>query len=528
MNFGRRLYTNVMCVVLITLTLICIAGVDAETINCPLSERIDLSEGVRDMEGSVRFAGNIYPPESYTTSGENRRYSCVCTQRKCVYVCCFHIDRSKCEESSLPLNRTASNRLSTEDNMLEEVDLRESNEFWLIYETPPAWNYMPGYSLQISGHEGELINDGSFAYGTKVYASRTYCINPAEDSMPHVWIKETDEHLEVHRWHSLGMIISIPFLVATLIVYALIPDLRNIPGKSLMCYVFALTISYLVLILIKRSMFDSTPDWCTAIGYAYYFSVMSSFFWLNVMAFDIYWTFGGRRRRTTDQSKFLLYCCYGFGCPLVFLTIALVADHTELMYTSLRPGFGDGQCLFKGEQFVSFLYLYLPLVLLVSANLFFFISTAVKINSIERCTAAALQGESGRHSKYTNERNRYGLYVRLFVVMGVTWTFEFITWIADSQHWLVHVTDVCNCITGVFIFFLFVWKRKVWKLLQQRLSSARHAREAIASLMSVVFPSCRLNGKRAQNHNQSPFSVSGTRTTSLAPNRRLSAVTSSF
>lgn len=59
-----------------------------------------------------------------------------------------------------------------------------------------------------------------------------------------------------------------------------------------------------------------------------------------------------------------------------------------------------------GEQFVSFLYLYLPLVLLVSANLFFFISTAAKINSIERTTAAALQGESGRHSKYTNERNR--------------------------------------------------------------------------------------------------------------------------
>lgn len=146
------------------------------------------------------------------------------------------------------------------------------------------------------------------------------------------------------------MIISIPFLVATLIVYALIPDLRNIPGKSLMCYVLMLMVSYLALILIKRSVFDGSPDWCTGIGYAYYFSVMSSFFWLNLMAFDIFWTFGGRRRRTTDQGKFLLYCCYGFGSPLIFLAIALVADHTELMYTSLRPGFGDGQCLFKGME----------------------------------------------------------------------------------------------------------------------------------------------------------------------------------
>ena len=50
----------------------------------------------------------------------------------------------------------------------------------------------------------DALQDGSFAYGAKVYASRTYCINPAEDSTPHVWIMETDEHLEVHRWHSLG------------------------------------------------------------------------------------------------------------------------------------------------------------------------------------------------------------------------------------------------------------------------------------------------------------------------------------
>uniref|UniRef100_A0A182PLA5 G-protein coupled receptors family 2 profile 2 domain-containing protein n=1 Tax=Anopheles epiroticus TaxID=199890 RepID=A0A182PLA5_9DIPT len=393
------------------------------------------------------------------------------------------------------------NRASWTENALEEVDLRESSEYWLIYSTPPAWNSMPGYSLQISGHEGELFDDGSFAYGAKVYASRTYCINPTEDSTPHVWIKETDEHLEVHRWHSLGMIISIPFLLATLLVYALIPDLRNIPGKSLMCYVFTLTVSYLALILIKRSVFDDTPDWCTAIGYSYYFSVMSSFFWLNLMAFDIFWTFGGRRRRTTDQGKFLLYCCYGFGCPLIFLAIALLADHTDVMYTSVRPGFGDGQCLFKGERFVSFLYLYLPLVLLVSSNLFFFISTAAKINSIERTTAAALQGESGRHSKYANERNRYGLYVRLFVVMGVTWTFEFITWITDAQNWLAYVTDICNCICGVFIFFLFVWKRKVWQLLQQRLS-----------------------GKAVRKYNQPLFSVSGTRTTSVAPARSPSAL----
>uniref|UniRef100_A0AAG5D6E1 Uncharacterized protein n=1 Tax=Anopheles atroparvus TaxID=41427 RepID=A0AAG5D6E1_ANOAO len=154
-----------------------------------------------DRKGAIRYAGNIYPPEEYSrepTENEGdggRYYSCVCTRRKCVYVCCYYVNRTNCEESStLRLNRTIAGpgRAAWSVADLEEVELRGNADYWLIYATPPTWNYMPGHALQISGHEGELIADGSFAYGAKVYAPRTFCINPTDDSMPHVWIKETD------------------------------------------------------------------------------------------------------------------------------------------------------------------------------------------------------------------------------------------------------------------------------------------------------------------------------------------------
>lgn len=50
------------------------------------------------------------------------------------------------------------------------------------------------------------------------------------------------------------MLISVPFLLVTLIVYSLIPELRNLHGKCLMCYVFGLTvIRYFILTLFDES-----------------------------------------------------------------------------------------------------------------------------------------------------------------------------------------------------------------------------------------------------------------------------------
>ncbi|XP_050093983.1 G-protein coupled receptor Mth2-like [Anopheles aquasalis] len=457
--------------------------------DCSLEDRIDLTNGTMEPgNGTIQYAGGLYDQEHYFENQE-QRYSCVCKWRVCIYVCCYHIDADRCELAQLPLN--VSVRTATGSRVREQVNLKQSARYWLIYARPPAWNSTAGYVMRLFGYEAELHEDGSLAYGSNVYASKTYCVNPGSDPIPFVWFLEQNDQVDVHHWHSLGMIISVPFLIATLIVYILIPDLRNIPGKSLMCYVLALTSSYVTLVVIKRSVIIM-PDWCQLVGYLCYYSLMSSFFWLNVMAFDIFWTFGGRRRSTTDRGKFLLYCCYAYGVPMTFLAGALVADKTELLPTTIRPGFGDGQCLFKAEQFVSLVYLYLPLALVVSTNLFFFISTASKISLIERNTAAALRGDSGRHSRFTNERNRYGLYVRLFVVMGVTWMFELISWVADTHHWWVYVTDICNCSSGVFIFFLFVWKRKVLMLLQER-----------------------LNGKKVRSQAQPLFSMTATRTTAL-------------
>lgn len=127
------------------------------------------------------------------------------------------------------------------------------------------------------------------------------------------------------------MLLSIPFLIATFCVYgesltydifllknikkklillnflknffnknlkyfsptAFIPELRNLHGKCLMCYVFSLMILYLGLsaVQIDLSIMKVESFGCQFIGYAIYMSVLLCFFWLNVMCYDIWSTF---------------------------------------------------------------------------------------------------------------------------------------------------------------------------------------------------------------------------------------------
>jgi G protein-coupled receptor Mth (Methuselah protein) len=88
------------------------------------------------------------------------------------------------------------------------------------------------------------------------------------------------------------MLFSVPFLIATFLVYALIPELRNIHGKSLMCYVSGLTIGYISLSISQLHDGSTIPEpACEILGYVTYSALLISFFWVNVMCIDIWLTF---------------------------------------------------------------------------------------------------------------------------------------------------------------------------------------------------------------------------------------------
>uniref|UniRef100_A0A182LY68 G-protein coupled receptors family 2 profile 2 domain-containing protein n=2 Tax=Anopheles culicifacies TaxID=139723 RepID=A0A182LY68_9DIPT len=282
------------------------------------------------------------------------------------------------------------------------------------------------------------------------------------------------------------MLLSVPFLLLTLLVYACIPELRNMHGKSLMCYVLGLSVGYTVLSMVQLRVFPGSSLSCVISGYIVYFSFMVSFFWLNVMSFDIYWTFKGVTGvRSSETKKFLFYSLYAWGCPIMLVLSALVADNTDILPPYLRPQFGTTRCLFVENKLIEFLYLYMPLLILVFMNVVFFVITALRIYKTQCETSVIRRGDSKRHTKLDNDRDRFGLYLRLFIVMGVTWSLEIISWAVDNNAWIFYVSDVCNCIQGFLIFALFVLKQKIKRLIYKKFGIRENKQEQKKSSCST-------------------------------------------
>lgn len=107
--------------------------------------------------------------------------------------------------------------------------------------------------------------------------------------------------------------------------------------------------------------------------------------------------------------------------------------------------------------------------LIVLCNIFLFISTAIKIQKHRKDTAHHLNGsESKRHD---DNKQWFNLYLKLFIVMGITWSMEIVSWLLSTvktPQYLWYITDLANTLQGVIIFIIFVCKKKIKRLLLKK------------------------------------------------------------
>uniref|UniRef100_A0A8D8EYJ3 G-protein coupled receptor Mth2 n=2 Tax=Culex pipiens TaxID=7175 RepID=A0A8D8EYJ3_CULPI len=254
-------------------------------------------------------------------------------------------------------------------------------------------------------------------------------------------------------------------MLVTLLIYLCIPELRNLHGKCLISYIFAMIFCYSIMLYSKL---DDKLYYCY---YHLYFWTMAGFFWLNVLCFDIFWTFSSGVVKQGERRRFLYYSLYAWGCPLILLGLLALIDNTSFVPEDFRPQISAYHCYFGGEhsRVKALIYLYSILLVLIPVNLLFFVITLSRIIGIQRATDAILQRGSRRHNSSEN-RYRIHLYLRLFVVMGVMWMFEVISFGVCPEGSCMLVTDILNCLLGVFIFLMFVCKTNVKQMILKRIS----------------------------------------------------------
>lgn len=121
--------------------------------------------------------------------------------------------------------------------------------------------------------------------GVKIFTcSEHYAISPSI----------TSQHQEDARFkiYSIGLLISVLFLLATLAVgFLLISNHHVLHWRCQTNYVICLLIGDLLLAITQLAGHSLSGASCIVIAHLMHFFFLATFFWLNAMCFNIWWTF---------------------------------------------------------------------------------------------------------------------------------------------------------------------------------------------------------------------------------------------
>ncbi|XP_011548161.3 G-protein coupled receptor Mth2 [Plutella xylostella] len=302
-------------------------------------------------------------------------------------------------------------------------------------------------------------------------------------------------------FYAVGLLISVPFLLATACVYTLIRELRDTHGKALACHSVSLATAFSCLAATQLAGHAFPTLVCSVMAYLIQFSFVSCFFWLNVMCFDtllnVRRNINNSPSRRSMRIRFVYYCLYAVLLPVILLIVTITMELSpSVPNTFLKPNFGVKGCWFKNDQ-AALPYFYGPVALILCANLIIFFLTsrtiATHYDKLKDVTAlemthsdfstsddwvrlGAALGETLTRSASPQDRplssaQRLGKYRKIFrtccvltVIMGLSWVMEVVSWAVGAGSEAVSVWsvfDVINALQGVVIFAIFVMQQPV-------------------------------------------------------------------
>ncbi|CAL1283302.1 unnamed protein product [Larinioides sclopetarius] len=287
--------------------------------------------------------------------------------------------------------------------------------------------------------------------------------------------EETPSQLTTVALHYISIIgigVSLVFLLLHIIVFAVVPDLQNLPGYNLASLCLSLFLSYLFMLLgTQESVFRNNLA-CTAVAVLTQFFFLGSFLWMFVMAFDLFRSILNATENLRvsmkgfKPKKYICNSLISWGISLLFAAAALIADNVDGIDELYKPRFEEA-CWFRSK--VSLLAFFAgPLFALIGVNFLLFGVTAYNIFSNRMKT--------GDSSNRAYLKKNYLTYLRLAVIMGVTWITGLIAPMLNVV-WLWYLFAILNAFQGVFIFIAFTCTNKVKKYFKSNLLNIRRPSE---------------------------------------------------
>lgn len=405
----------------------------------------------------------------------------ICNDIKCIKKCCpdgkSYVNNNKCSDSYV-------NGIDLEFS--DRID--EPNEpFAIVHNT----TFCNGkfYLMSESRYIFNLEKNGELKYWRNITNSFVideptnttgYCIEHAyrPNSKGYFFFnciqKNADKpKFQYTKWPK---ILSCIFLVLTIIIYIFLKQTKKLFGKILINYCVGTLCLYSLL---TYAQFDLQPNdfSCQIVGFMLVFFATVTYVWLNVMCWDIWFTFGttkhsiGTFQRRKDLKKLLGYMAYGWGTPLILTLIIFAFSITDVLPNAVKPYVGTTACFIVTMQgnYALLIFLRLPHLVIQIVNTFLFIRTIMYCLRIKNEIERINDTKNEKKVKFNRDKEKLYLILKLAVIMGITFIMDTVTGFVDMNNfgsfWMTVeiVIDCINCLQGVFIFIIFICKKSVYQ-----------------------------------------------------------------
>jgi len=189
-------------------------------------------------------------------------------------------------------------------------------------------------------------------------------------------------------------VISLVALAFQFAVYMAFPSLRNTPGRCIICLVVSLFVGQLLFLLVKTGSSVSF-GFCFGQAAVMHFAFLAAFFWMNVMAFDIYRTFSASPGAAVSSSqsgarrRFAGYSAYVWVSAAVVVAVGVAMDLADVGGT-YRPHYGYRICWFGSRGGLLVLF-GVPVGVLLVINIILFCLSVRQIRNTSKASQMAVQ-----------------------------------------------------------------------------------------------------------------------------------------
>ena len=385
--------------------------------------------------------------------------------KRCRAVLCPHLSSHESSDSCVPspphpevmiYSYNANNASAVRLNSCRRFAL-EPDAFLLGPGNNSAW--VPEYGINFSAGHFHVTPDGE--------------LEICADDLGTEFVDKFSPSMGIVTAAGLG--VSVFFLLIHLLAVALVPELRNLSGKNLASLCVALLIAYTSFV-IGRVLGRAAGMACIVTAVITFYSFLAAFAWMLLLAFDVWRSLRLASRALRVSSgrqwrRFAAYSACAWLWPAAVVAAALFVESAGpgTVDDRLRPGFGVLSCWFA-RRWALLAFFAGPLAIVMVLNVIFFASAAVMV---------AATAPAGTSSGAAGARRDFRMYIRLALMMGLTWAVGLVAGALDNEMvWYAFVA--LNTLQGLFIFLAFTCTEKVVRGLGSSLPCAHRLRRRLS------------------------------------------------